>query len=479
MNIFDPFFFQAMQQPNRPALVFPGGYMTYGQLASAATSASAAIASAGFHPKHLVAIELPVPIYQIIIIIALGRLGIPSINISSALGAQTDLDVKGYIGDRRTLRFGDIPSIHADEKWMMKHATSNMPFGIKRYQAARYEICRVALSSGTTGFPKTIELSHAVMDTRLNRPTVNSPVARTLSMLQLNTAWGFLLLLRTLRWGGAYCFAPFPEDVLELCMSSGVEGIWCSPDQLNSLIREQKRTYRQLPDLRNVNIGGAVLPETMMHDAQRLICTNILSTYGATETGPVATAPGSRLMGMDGAVGYCLPWLDVQVVDDSDQPLPAEHEGRLRIRGADVVSGYASVDKESEGIFQNGWFYPGDLASLGRDGLLRIVGRWSEIINRGGVKVAPQIIEDAVRKLHGISDAGVVQGTGDEGEAQIWAAIVAGPDVSDETLRKACLESIGDLTPDRFTRVDAIPRNEVGKVISRRLLDILSQNVNR
>ncbi len=475
MNIFDPFFFQAMQQPNRPALVFPGGYMTYGQLASAATSASAAIASAGFRPKELVAIELPVPIYQIIVIIALGRLGIPSINISSALGAQTTLDVKGYIGDRTTLRFGDVPAIHADEKWMIRHATSAMPFGLKRYQAAPYEICRVALSSGTTGYPKIIELSHSVMDTRLNRPTVNSPSGRTLSMLQLNTAWGFLLLMRTLRWGGAYCFAPFPEDVLELCMSSGVQGIWCSPDQLGTLIQEQKRMYRQLPELGNVNIGGAVLPEAMLRDAQRLICTNILNTYGATETGPVATAPGSRFMGIDGAVGYCLPWLDIQIVDEKDRPLPAEQEGRLRIRGTDVVSGYASVDAESDGVFQNGWFYPGDLASLRRDGLLRIVGRWSEIINRGGVKVAPQIIEEVVRRLHGIEDAGILQGTGPNSEAQIWAAIVADPEVSDDVLREACFEAIGDLTPDRFIRVDFIPRNEVGKVLPRKLREIVEQ----
>lgn len=479
MNVFDPFFFQAMQQPNRPALVFPGGYMTYGQLASAATSASTAIAAAGFRPKELVAIEIPVPIYQIIVMIALGRLGIPSINISSALGAQAGvqagLNVKGFIGDRTTLRFGNVRSIHADEKWLMSHATSAMPFGLKRYQAAPYEICRVALSSGTTGYPKTIELSHAVMDTRLGRPTVNSPAARTLSMLQLNTAWGFLIMLRTLRYGGAYCFAPFPEDVLELCMSSGVESIWCSPDQLASLVQEQGANFRQLPALNNVNVGGAILPGNLLHAAQRLLCPNILNTYGATETGPVATTTGSRVAGVEGAVGYCLPWLDIQIVDESDAPLGAEQDGILRIRGADVVSGYATIDKDSEGTFRNGWFYPGDLASLRRDGLLRIVGRLSEIINRGGLKVAPQIVEEAVRKLPGVADAGILQGEGANGEAEIWAAVVPAGVFDADTLRQASFDAIGDLTPNRFIPVPAIPRNEVGKVITRKLREMLDE----
>jgi acyl-coenzyme A synthetase/AMP-(fatty) acid ligase len=466
MNIFDPIFLQASVSPNRPALAFPGGFVSYGQLASAATATANSLSAAGVQKGQLAAIDIANPAFQIITTVALGRLGISSINMPTSDPAYySGLDVKTYIGDRPNTAFSNAQSITTDQNWFASKLSAKVQVPGKGIQLAPDEVCRVAVSSGTTGRPKAIALTAGCMETRLSRVTLNPLGTRTLSMLGMATAWGFLLCTRALRMGGTFCFAPFPEDVLDLCMLAEVREIWASPDQVASLVKVQSAAQRPLPALERVTIGGSIISPTLLAEATQTLCKNIVLTYGATETGPVASAPAAFVPPNSGAVGFMFPWVNIQIVDEHDHDLGFDREGVIRISGPEVISTYVLTDPDAEGVFKDGWFYPGDLAVLRKDGLLSIVGRTSEVINRGGVKIAPDVIEDALKAHPAISDAAATGMTNAQGVSEIWAAIVIKTSVSDADLQLHCAPRLANRSPDRFFRVQTIPRNQFGKVM--------------
>ncbi len=469
MNIFDPFFFQASQSPNKPACAFPGGFVTYGELATAASAASATIASAGFKRNELVAIAQDNPLFQIIIILALGRLAIPSITLVSRNPEHyADLPIKGYIGERSSDVFKSIKTLIADQNWFMVRMNANIQPSLRGFSTKPYELARITLSSGTTGFPKAMEITAACMEQRLSRVTINPTGQRTLTMLHLSTAWGFLIMLRTLRTGGTYCFAPLAQDVLNLCGYAGVQELWVSPGQLAELIEVQAEKERFLT-LESVTVGGSSMPPKLLAEAYRRLCKNIVLTYGATETGPVASAPASLLQETPGAVGKVFPWVDVEIVDDEDNPLGFNKNGIIRIKAPDCVTAYTVVDTASEGVFKDGWFYPGDLGALHPDGLLVVSGRSSEIINRGGMKIAPAVIEEQIKGHPRVDDVAVVGVNANDGSPQIWAAVVASKGFSTTELRSFCDVKLGAAAPDRFFQVEDIPRNSAGKTVSGKL----------
>jgi acyl-CoA synthetase (AMP-forming)/AMP-acid ligase II len=478
MNIFDPIFFQAAQSPSRPALGFPGGFLTYGQLASTAAAIAEALVKAGFRPGQLVAVEIANPTFHIISLIALGRLGIPTVSIPTADDSDyAQFDIQGYIGTRQQSRFATGKRIIVDDRWFLLKLQSQIAVPWRGADCEPTDICRLSVSSGTTGRPKGIALSYRNLELRLSRVTINAPGMRTLSMLGLTTAWGFLIMLRTLRTGGIYCMAPLPDDILDLAMLIGIRDIWCSSAQFASLVRAQGIRPRSLPLLENVTVGGSSVSPLMVAEATRILCRNIIMTYGATETGPVASAPAERIPGLTGAVGFTFPWIDIEIVDDEDRPVGFGQEGIVRMAGPEVISGYVGVqasDEAGEGAFRDGYFYPGDIGLLHADGLLQILGRTTEVINRGGVKVAPILIEDALRTYPGIIDAAAVIGHDSRGAPEIWAAVVGEVSASEAELIAHVRPKLLDATPTRIRRAKSIPRNALGKILRAKVLEELA-----
>ena len=179
---------------------------------------------------------------------------------------------------------------------------------------------------------------------------------------------------------------------------------------------------------------------------------------------------------MAGAVGYLFPWVKLEIVDEDGRNLGFDSEGIVRIAGEDSVGSYLVADAESEGIFKDGWFYPGDLGVLNKDGLLTIVGRTSEVINRGGVKIAPAIIEDVIKAHPAIADAGVVAVTDEKGMPQIWAGVVAKGKFSEIEVLAYARGKLGNVTPNQIIAVGSLPRNQLGKIIRSELAQQLQKS---
>jgi acyl-CoA synthetase (AMP-forming)/AMP-acid ligase II len=156
----------------------------------------------------------------------------------------------------------------------------------------------------------------------------------------------------------------------------------------------------------------------------------------------------------------------IKVVSDSgDLVVDPEIAGRLLVKPPRMAAGYVAGGDLADRIDADGFLDTGDLARVDTDGFVWIEGRGGDVINRGGNKVFPDHVADALRLVPGVTDAGVV-GVPDERLGAVPVAfVVTDRAVSDDELRAACREHLAPYkVPVAFHRVDALPRTEIGKL---------------
>ena len=142
----------------------------------------------------------------------------------------------------------------------------------------------------------------------------------------------------------------------------------------------------------------------------------------------------------------------------------------MLVRTPVSVTGYLDTSGQSETVFRDGHFDTGDIGYLTQDRMLVITGRKKEVLNLGGDKVSPQLIEDAVAAFKGIREAGAFSVPNDVGVEEVWSFIVHGEALDKEALHKHCRERLSQThVPVRFISVPSLPRNANGKLERRRL----------
>jgi acyl-coenzyme A synthetase/AMP-(fatty) acid ligase len=203
------------------------------------------------------------------------------------------------------------------------------------------------------------------------------------------------------------------------------------------------------------------------------MCVGLMSTYGATETGGVAVAPAYAIADVPGAVGFVTPGAEVEIIDHVGNVLAADAEGAVRIRTAQIATGYVGNPPEAKSAFRDGWFYPGDVGLLRSDGLLVIRGRETNVLNVAGDKVRPELVEEVLASSGPVVEAAAFIRANDLGIAELWAAVVARSTIDEKALRSLCEARLGPaFVPSRFVVVDALPRNEGGKLERARLSEL-------
>ncbi len=423
---------------------------------------AAAVRGLGFGPGAIAGIRTSRPYKELCLRLALARLGIgvaarslPNRSLSVCLSDGTTPDEPGV----RCERFDDFWSGDAPPTTKVPQLQSHQD------GAAIFAIFQ---TSGTTGIPKHVALSHEIAARRL---AANSPMAglagvvREICTIGTGTTYGLLSRLRVLAGGGVIVMTGAAERIPFLIDRYRVNRLALAPITLQRLLGCLAADSGPSPWLQEVEIGGSALPEALYDIARQRLCANIVTRYGATETGYVASAPIESLRGHVGAVGYIGRRVEVQAVDAEDKPLPPGTEGVLRIRSAGAVDGYFDDPAASKREFRNGWFYPGDIGAIAPDGLLTVTSRASEVINRGGNKVNPQVIEEVLLSVPGIEEAAAFGVPDAQGVTSIWAAIVADQTVDMAAVRVLCRERLRAKAPSAFLRLKQLPRNEFGKAL--------------
>jgi acyl-coenzyme A synthetase/AMP-(fatty) acid ligase len=229
------------------------------------------------------------------------------------------------------------------------------------------------------------------------------------------------------------------------------------------------------PSLELVVVSGSRLPVNLLNEARARLCSNILMGYGSTEMGSMTGGNAVSLERYEGSAGYVRPWVELQAVDNQGRPVAAGSDGILRARSNEMAF-YAAETADPTEVIRDGWFYPGDVGRVYADGLVVITGRTTEVINRGGVIVAPEFVEEVLRLDPVVRDVAVV-GVSVAGIEEIWAAVVSDEALDVQSLAERAFVRLNEKTPNRILRVDVIPRNENGKVTRNALREILLARV--
>ena len=210
--------------------------------------------------------------------------------------------------------------------------------------------------------------------------------------------------------------------------------------------------------------GSAPLP-AHVHDAFRArFGHTILERYGMSETLMLISNPyeGERRAG---TVGFPLPGVSVRLATP-DGTAPGHGEiGQVLVRGPNVFSGYWANADATAAAFDGGWFRTGDLGERSDDGYYTLRGRASDLIISGGFNIYPREIEELLLEQAGVREASVV-GAPDERRGEVPVAyIVADGPLDERVLQEACTRGLASFkVPRAFVRVDALPRNALGKV---------------
>jgi acyl-CoA synthetase (AMP-forming)/AMP-acid ligase II len=476
MNIVDPILFQCRQQPPVAAISVPGaeiGLISYRRLAVFIHNISRRLAATGLRPGQLVAVSIENQIFHIAMLLALARLGMASVSTRAA--ARLALPVDGFITDK-ILPAGVVDRlILADMSW-----TEGDGIPVDAPPVRPDDLCRVILTSGTTGEPKGVPINHRLLADRIARHTTVFGVRaadcqRIYSDMPITTSLGFQFLLATLWRGGTY-FLPGDsfESTLTAMEQYRTQCVLAPPSGLELLLKWFEVTPAYQSNLEVVISGGDLLSQTLSRRVRARMCSHLVSAYGSTEASITATASAHEIDRVAGAVGYLTPGVRAQIVDRDGVVQPPGREGLLRIRSEFAVDRYLGEPSGSERVFRDGWFQPGDFATLDAEGLLVITGRDKNVLNIGGDKISPEVIEAVVGAFPSVAEVAVASLPNAIGNHEIVAVVVGNGEINLEALRKHCAAQLSpQFVPAHFAVTDHLPRNDMGKIDRPQLVERL------
>lgn len=481
MNIVDAFQFQAFYHPASLAVCVPGshyGAVSYGRLQAMMNAAGWRCVAAGLKAGQTVAILSSDPVLHLAVILALKRLGIVSLSLAQP-SLPDEFAVDAVITDTAR-EFGTCQVLRADRSWLGGD-TRMLPH---RDELAEYASAhaRIVLTSATTGDPKGIGLTQEMLVRRMQAcdaifGDVVPSCARVFIDIGLTTSWGYLWIMKILCRGGAVFFRG--TDPAETLQAFGLYQVQCmigSPASAAEFVDYYERSPDFICPFETMLSSGGMLSAALSERVRTRMCTHLIATYASTEITPLASAPAHRIASTKGAVGYIAPWIGAEAVDAGDRPVKAGEQGRLRFRGHCCVSGYVGTPRNAQGVFKDGWFYPGDVGSISEDRLLVIAGREKAILNVGGNKIHPEAIEAVLLSYPGVVNAGAFCRPNAAGVEEVWAVVTVGDAFEADKLRAHCARALPAMfVPLHIMQVSDIPRNDMGRIVRPKLQGLVPE----
>lgn len=483
MKLVKSIVFSARMREPDPAIAFPGGVASYGALIKSVEAAVEALRTLGLEPGTAVMLDIGNPIHHTAMIFALALLGLPSASVGTAFAAeQAGFVPKVFLTDRSEPQAASTRVVKIDERWFAADPAARPNY--RRLLAlpgfARADdIVRYVYSSGTTGHPKCVGLTQACLELRALHGQMRTPwwmhAPAGLNMMGFSTIMGIMSPLGSHAEGRLLCYAGSAADAVHMLNLFRVGGLAVTVGQLQALF---KVLGDQPPpvSLHYVAIAGARVGRELLTEARARLCDTAILGYASTEMGSISSALATGTDTPDGYAGQVLPWVEVQAVDEARRPLACGREGLLRVRTPELAV-YVDAEGRPVEMGDDGWFYPGDIGRLAEDGTLTIAGRAGEVINRGGLIVAPEAIEEVLRLDRRVADVAVVAVPTADGIDEIWAAVVADGEIDPQAIADAARPRLNEKLPDRIVQVHAIPRAESAKVKRGELREMLLARV--
>jgi long-chain acyl-CoA synthetase len=339
------------------------------------------------------------------------------------------------------------------------------------------DLAVILYTSGTTGHPKGVALSHANLAANARSAAQLHELDRrewAVAVLPLSHSYGLTVmnagnLLGTraalLRWFN-------PEAVLETIQAFRAASMSAVPTMFVYLLNHPDAERYDTRTMRVWGSGAAPLPVEIVEPFERKFGGRILEGYGLTEASPVVTAhrlSGARKLG---SVGPPIPDVEVSIRDDDDRALAAGEIGEVCVKGPNVMLGYYRDPEETARAIRDGWLRTGDMGRLDEDGFLSIVERKKDLIIRGGFNIYPREVEEVLYAHPKVAEAAVV-GARDAlmgEEVLAFVALKGGQTATAEEITAFCQTHLARYKcPKQVRFVDALPKSPVGKILRKEL----------
>jgi acyl-CoA synthetase (AMP-forming)/AMP-acid ligase II len=340
------------------------------------------------------------------------------------------------------------------------------------------DVINIQYTSGTTGFPKGVMLSHVNMMTSayaLGDELELTADDRVVLMVPLFHCFGCVVaVLGTFTFGASLHALPGfdAEQVLRLIHEERCTVIHGVPTMYGAMIAHESRAQYDTSSLRTGLAAGAPCPVPLMtaiRDA--LHCEGILVAYGLTEASPGVSGcrPGDTFEDRSETIGRPIHAVEMRIADpETNQLLGDGAEGEIQVHGPNVMVGYHDEpEATAAAMTPDGWLRTGDLGVRGADGLYRVVGRIKDIVIRGGENIAPAEIENLLRAHPDILDVAVVGIPDDFFGEEVAAALrlAPGKSLDAESYTASLGGHIASFKMPKVYRVfDSFPLTGSGKV---------------
>jgi len=493
---------------DKPALVDgpTGRALTYRQLSDGVKRAAAGLARRGFKKGDVFAIYSPnLPEYAVIFL-AVASLG--GIN-TTANPLYTADELAKQLADSRARFLVTVPPFldkaqeaakksGIEEVFVFGTAEGATPFADLLQAGGEPPAVRInpgedlvvlPYSSGTTGLPKGVMLTHRNLVANLCQCEgmenfegfVDSDV--TMAFLPFFHIYGMVVIMMLgLAGGGTIVMMPrFDlQEFLGLVQKYRVTILPLVPPVVLGLVKHPAVAQFDLSSVRLVFSGAAPLGEEMARELARKLKCPVVQGYGMTEASPVTHLSPTRNAPMKpGSAGCVVPNTEVKIVDIvTGEDVSQGKDGELLIRGPQIMKGYLNQPGETAACLdREGWYHTGDVGYVDGDGFFFIVDRTKELIKYKGMQVAPAELEALLVTHPAVLDAAVVRRADEEAGEVPKAFVVLKPD---EASRATPAEDIMGWVAERVAPhkrirhlefIDQIPKSASGKILRRVLMD--------
>ena len=345
------------------------------------------------------------------------------------------------------------------------------------------DLALLLYTSGTTGHPKGVMLTHGNMySNAISCYDMNPEIPqgeRGLAVLPLSHSYGVLMMNLGLIFGSVNVLLPRFDikEVFESLQKYEIERFAVVPTMLSYMLNYPERDQYDLSHLERLGSGGAALPNEVRLEFERTFDCEVKEGYGMSECAPSASGYGPEEPYRVGSVGRAIPGVNLSIRNDANEELPRGEAGEICIQGPNVMRGYWNKPEATEDALAGGWLHSGDVGHMDDDGFIYITDRKKDLIIKGAENISPREIEEALHQHPAVAEVAVVGVPNERFGEDIWAAVVVrhGQSVEEDELRAHTAEFVTKFKiPTRFVFRDELPKNPTGKIQKRAIREDLA-----
>ena len=495
--------YTAGRLPHKPALVEGDTTLTYAETLARVEALAAALEQRGVRPGDRVALLMPNCIEFCLAYFAVLSLGAIVVPLNNRLAPPEMTYILNHSGAETLIlghRFGRVYRQFAAELERtprLIHAGDDPPPGAEDFARLsrpgprpqgepriepHHPAC-IMYTSGTTGLPKGAVMSHHNVFVNARNCGAHLGYRQsdvTLIVVPLFHVTGLNSQLVAFFYVGGTCAvmrAYKTADMIELLERHRVTVTFKVPTMYTLMLVNPALERCDLSALRLAAYGGAPMDPATIQSLQQRLGVDLYNAYGLTETSSLTTVlPACDALRKAGSVGLAVSGVQLKVVDDQGRELPPDQVGELWVKGPNVVSSYWNKPEATAEALGDGWLKTGDYARIDPEGFVYIADRKKDMINRGGENVYSIEVETALVSHPGVLEAAVVPRPHSIFGEVVHAFVVPAPGASpgEEEIIAHCRGLIADYkVPASVTFLDELPRNPGGKVLKRRLREMV------